>query len=139
MAEWGRPKASGGAGGGLWQRLAAATLPTVLLCALFATLAQAQLPDAAQDPGSANDGLADTDYTPNAKDAEGLWKRVAGAEFDSTRVPADSPTPYTLDLFTVRFDGQSDGLAAGGVCEDPNTAPDDVAACTRVPSLYRYT
>jgi hypothetical protein len=115
------------------------TATALAVFVLLATAAAAQVPDQAQDPGTAGGGSADTDVTPVGKDPTGLWARVAGAPFGTTRVPINSPTPYTLDLFTIRFATQSDGFAGGAACEDTGTAPDAVAACTRVPSIYHYT
>jgi hypothetical protein len=76
----------------------------------------------------------DTPYTPIAKGTS-LWTQVAGATAEASRVPADSPTPFTLDLYTVAFRNDSYGLAGGAQCIDPASP---VETCSRQPVIYQY-
>ena len=59
---------------------------TVLILLCSAAVAAAQL-EQAETPA-----LPDTEVTPDAKDATGLWQRVAGADFGAQAVDASSPT-----------------------------------------------
>jgi hypothetical protein len=104
--------------------------------------AQSTDPNAiASDPGPTTG--VDTKATPVAKPAgEYGWQQVGGAVFPNaprgTYKPELSPTPNTVDFFTVSFFSPDKGLAAGAACVGPNTSEDGLATCARVPVIYRY-
>ncbi|MDX6652698.1 MAG: hypothetical protein QOJ38_1479, partial [Solirubrobacterales bacterium] len=83
-------------------------------------------------------GACDTEYTPQAKPSD-QWKRVAGARFGDHKVPADSATPITVDLYSVAFRNSKNGLAGGAACKDESTVFDDLKSCERVPVIWQYS
>jgi hypothetical protein len=115
-----------------------------LLAATVAAGAGAQSTDPnaiAQDPGPATG--VDTNATPVAKPGESNgWNQVGGAVFPGANRgkydPTLSPTPDTVDFFTVSFFSTDVGLAAGAACADPNTPEDKLPTCVRIPVIYRY-
>jgi hypothetical protein len=126
------------------RRLATATLSGLLLLAGLSAVATAQSTDPnqiASDPGPATG--VDTKATPIAKPAGPVgWSQVGGAVFPNADrgayKPDLSPTPTTVDFFTVSFYGSDQGLAAGAACADASTSEDKLATCARVPVIYSY-
>jgi hypothetical protein len=123
--------------------LAAVATAALLLVALVAgSPAQSTDPNAiAADPGPATG--VDTKATPVAKPGGPVgWSQVGGAVFPNaprgSYDPKLSPTPDTVDFFSVSFFSSDHGLAAGAACVDPNTTEDKLATCARVPVIYRY-
>ena len=126
-------------------------------CLAVATAAAAQAssgepptgqPEAGNLGGSdtSQPSATNTDYTPRAQPGEQAgWTKIAGADFGSQTAPASSPTPFDTDFYSVSFQDEQNGLAAGSQCRrDPKT-PDkqitgaDTQTCERVPVIYRYT
>ena len=94
--------------------------------------------------------VCDNKFTPVAKDGEPIgWTQVGGSVHPAAD-PAkykeqDSPTPATVDFYTVDLDNVDNGFAGGAACkEDP---PEGVRGdaltvylrtCLRVPVIYRF-
>jgi hypothetical protein len=122
--------------------VAAATALLAVLALAVAAAAQSTDPNQiAADPGPATG--VDTKATPIAKPSGPVgWSQVGGAVFPNadrgSYKPDLSPTPGTVDFFTVSFFSADQGLAAGAACVDPNTTEDKLATCARVPVIYRY-
>ncbi|MDX6652796.1 MAG: hypothetical protein QOJ38_1577 [Solirubrobacterales bacterium] len=145
--EEGRPR--------LRRRRAAVALAALLIAMLAVTAARADDPTAVPadplagpaqslDPcptvnQSTAPGTCDTERTPQAKASSDTWKRAAGARFGEQRVPADSFTPITVDLYAVSFRNQRNGLAGGAACKDETAAFDELKSCERVPVIWQYT
>jgi hypothetical protein len=97
--------------------------------------------------GQAQSGLnpCDTDYTPVAKSPPAVygWRQVGGATFQPAGSPTTparvggSPTPFTVDFYSVSFRGQNDGLAVGAACAD-ETPFAQLDSCPRHPEIWRY-
>ena len=108
----------------------------------FAGAAEAQLGDVGEQT------QVDTDSTPRAKEST-RWSWYAGAKYrtsgpEPADVPAESVTPFELDLFDVAFRDPGHGVAGGAVCRSPAPAGDPDAAktvrdCERVPALWEYS
>ena len=79
----------------------------------------------------------DTEYTPVAKDST-AWADIGGAKFGETRVPATSPTPFTVDLLANSFLNEDHGFFTGAACKDSSTGFDQLDSCERVPAIYEY-
>ncbi|MGH2955736.1 MAG: hypothetical protein ACRDL6_01915, partial [Solirubrobacterales bacterium] len=94
----------------------------------------------AEQLGGEND--CDTEYTPVAKTTK-LWTRIGGAEYSQGGPPelpeGGSPTPLAADLFAVSFRNLFNGFFGGDRCEDRDADGDELASCTRVPVIYRYS
>lgn len=96
---------------------------------------------------SSAQGSCDTLYTPTPKDGFAAgWQQQAGATFPGVQQDAadqyhssSSPVPDTVDFYTVSFENENHGLAAGAECADPNTPEAKVADCRRVPVIYSYS
>jgi hypothetical protein len=124
----------------------------VLAGTVFGGLAAA---DPVSNPGNAisnpGDEIRDTRFTPSLKESAVAfgWKQVGGAIFsdpgglaskqarDMKYEESASPTPHTVDFFSISFLNPDNGLAGGAACPD-GTPDDQLSNCSRVPVIYRY-
>ena len=136
------------------RRLAAACLAGLLAIGVAASASASSGEPPTGQPEAGNLGGSDTsqpsatntDYTPRAQPGEQAgWTKIAGADFGSQTAPASSPTPFDTDFYSVSFQDEQNGLAAGSQCRrDPKTPDkqitgDATQTCERVPVIYRYT
>jgi len=88
-------------------------------------------------------GAANTEVTPIPASAEGLWSLIGGARFGGDQLAAGSPTPFTVDFYSVAFRNALAGFAGGGQCKDSATTFSQLAGCDapgkRVPVIYQFT
>jgi hypothetical protein len=88
---------------------------------------------------------ADTRFTPRAAEETTAWVSVAGAEFGADKVSPASWTPVEAEFYSVAFENETHGFAAGSQCVDPpdpgltgSDLTEDLESCQRRPAIYEY-
>jgi hypothetical protein len=80
---------------------------------------------------AAGQDVCDTEATPVAKSDQTLWSIRGGALYgEDGRLQLDSPAPFTVDFYAVRFNGGPLlGFAGGAQCKDPSTTFENLSSC----------